>query len=450
MNLSLENAGLASLYLALFLDLASGFVLLPVLPFIAIGFHATAFEVGLLSALYFITQFMGKLILGALSDKYGRRKCLLICIGFRTITLVMTGVCTNIFQLCLLRAIDGFFAGTMSIAQAAVLDLVPPDEHAAAMGKATATAGVAAIVGPATGSLLVTWGFQFLCSTMAALSFFNFVLAYSLPGDPDAPPVGGTGGWWGKVDNADDSSEIHAQTGMFKMLVHQPRMLGILSFFFFFEIAFGGFMAMQAVWCRDQLGWTEKDNAVGIAFNAFSLVIFSALLLKPIIRLLHEPGTIWAGISLRIIAFALLATLRAAPWFPYVLGNMVIFSDAFVTPLVPSFIAQMVPYEVRGATVGVQGSITSVGMFFGALILGGIYDYSGPCRWFLSMAALNIAALTIAIPCLWQFAREEAASSKEKSNSGMLGMGDERRTWSPSSTDTKQPLLEPKSHIAVS
>src|SRR5579885_2172487 len=121
-RLLLANSGvdrrMALILFTIFLDLLGIGLIFPIGPFYASAFGASAFDVGLLFTMFSVAQFLTIPILGALSDRYGRRPVLLICIAGEVVGYVLFGAATSLAMLYLSRLVAGASSGNIGAAQA--------------------------------------------------------------------------------------------------------------------------------------------------------------------------------------------------------------------------------------------------------------------------------------------------------------------------------------------
>merc|ERR1719468_135067 len=117
-------------------------MVMPFLPFAALQFHASAFQVTLMPSVFSLAQVVGTLILGRMSDKVGRRKILLLNLCGAIFALTAAGLATNYNQLVIFRGFSGFFNGTVSICQAFIVDLVDESARAGSLAMVGAVMAV--------------------------------------------------------------------------------------------------------------------------------------------------------------------------------------------------------------------------------------------------------------------------------------------------------------------
>jgi DHA1 family tetracycline resistance protein-like MFS transporter len=199
---------LATIFVIVFVDLLGFSLILPLLPYYAESFGATATVVGLLVASYAAAQFIGAPILGRLSDRRGRRPILLLSVGgtflgfillglaeplgtwlARQVTGELTGVAfiaarnTAVIALLFLsRILDGLTGGNISVAQSYIADVTDARNRARGLGLIGAAFGLGFIIGPAVGGALSRFGYAVPAFAAATLSFANLIaIAFWLP-----------------------------------------------------------------------------------------------------------------------------------------------------------------------------------------------------------------------------------------------------------------------------
>ena len=149
-----SNKSLLTIFLIVFIDLLGFGIILPLLPYIAEKYQATPLQIGIISAAYSFFQLIASPILGRLSDRYGRKKILIISQLGSTIGYLILGLAGNLPLLFLSRIIDGITGGNISIAQAYIADVTTKENRAKGMGLIGAAFGLGFIFGPAIGGAL--------------------------------------------------------------------------------------------------------------------------------------------------------------------------------------------------------------------------------------------------------------------------------------------------------
>src|SRR5947209_7344134 len=125
---------MALILFTIFLDLLGIGLIFPIGPFYAATFGANAFEVGLLFTSYSVAQFLTIPILGALSDRFGRRPILLTCIAAEAAGYLLFGSASSLGLLYTSRLVAGAASGNIGAAQAYMADITQPRERTRSFG----------------------------------------------------------------------------------------------------------------------------------------------------------------------------------------------------------------------------------------------------------------------------------------------------------------------------
>lgn len=149
-----KNKSLLTIFLIVFIDLLGFGIILPLLPFIAQKYLASSLTIGFLTATYSFFQFVFAPILGYLSDRFGRKKILIISQFGSMIGYFILAFANNLPLIFLSRVIDGVTGGNISIAQAYIADVTDKKNRAKGMGLVGAAFGLGFIFGPSIGGLL--------------------------------------------------------------------------------------------------------------------------------------------------------------------------------------------------------------------------------------------------------------------------------------------------------
>ena len=162
-----------------FVDVIGFGIVIPILPFYVGSFGASPFVITLLFASFAFFAFLSSPLLGALSDKIGRRPILIISITSTAIGWFVFAGANSILLLFLGRIIDGLAAGNFTVAQGCLVDLARDEkERSSNLGLVGAAFGVGFMIGPVLGGVLstVSHSFPFWCAGM--LAAINALLAY--------------------------------------------------------------------------------------------------------------------------------------------------------------------------------------------------------------------------------------------------------------------------------
>lgn len=135
-------------------------IIVPLLYSYGKKFGVTKETIGFLTAAFSIAQFFATPVLGALSDKYGRKPLLAISLIGTCISFIMFAEARSIIMLFAARILDGITGGNVSVAQAMISDTSTPQNRAKKFGILSSAFGFGFVIGPALGGLLSKWGMQ--------------------------------------------------------------------------------------------------------------------------------------------------------------------------------------------------------------------------------------------------------------------------------------------------
>src|SRR5205823_4891363 len=177
-----RSGNLNFVLICVFIDMLGIGLIVPVLPTLVGEYvHARdqqALWYGLLSAVFGLMQFVFMPMVGAVSDRLGRRPVLLYSMAGMCINFLTTAWAPNLACLFIGRVIGGASSASMSVASAYASDVSTLDNRSKSFGKIGAAFGLGFICGPILGGLLGNVGLHLPFYVAAALSAANFVYGY--------------------------------------------------------------------------------------------------------------------------------------------------------------------------------------------------------------------------------------------------------------------------------
>ncbi len=178
------------------IDMMSIGLIVPVLPALVGSFTSSQTEqawwYGAVTFAFSIANFVSSPILGALSDRFGRRPVLLVGFCALSLSFFVTAMATAIWMLIVVRLFSGAMQSNASVANAYVADITPPEDRAKRFGLLGAMFGLGFILGPVMGGLLGAIDLRLPFFAAGSLALLNllygwFVLPESLPADKRRP-----------------------------------------------------------------------------------------------------------------------------------------------------------------------------------------------------------------------------------------------------------------------
>src|SRR3974390_762408 len=176
------------IFLTVFIDLVGFGIVVPLVPIYSRHFGAEGWKIGVIIAAFSAMQFVFSPIWGRLSDRHGRRPILLLSTAGAAVSYVLFALSSilenHTAALWLLvgsRAFAGICGGNITVAQAYIADITPPEQRSRRMGLIGMAFGLGFIFGPAVGGItLKHLGNTGPGWTAAVLCAANFLLALTI------------------------------------------------------------------------------------------------------------------------------------------------------------------------------------------------------------------------------------------------------------------------------
>ncbi|MDP1677553.1 MAG: MFS transporter [Bacteroidota bacterium] len=163
-----------------FVDVLGFGIVIPILPFYLTEFGASALTITILFSVFSFCAFLSSPLLGALSDRIGRRPVLLLSIFSTSVGWFVFASAVSIPFLFLGRIIDGIAAGNFTTAQSYLIDISNNDEKERIknLGIIGATFGIGFILGPMVGGVLSTVTHAFPFYIAGSMALINGIFAF--------------------------------------------------------------------------------------------------------------------------------------------------------------------------------------------------------------------------------------------------------------------------------
>lgn len=311
---------------------------------------------GILATTFAVMQFIFGPILGALSDRFGRRPVLLVSLLVMTLDYVVMAVAGTIWLLFLTRVIGGITAATQSTATAFIADISKPEEKSANFGLVGAAFGLGFVLGPVIGGLLGEFGPRAPFYAAAFLGALNLIFGYFVL--PETV-----------TDRIRRPFVLRRANpfAAFKALGHLDGVRRLIFLVFLYEFAFIVYPATWAYFTKEAYGWSPGMVGASLALFGIGMAIVQGGLIRIALRHLGERGTIIYGICFNFTAFVML-TLISNGWIALAFVPLTSLG-AVVTPALQGIMSQRVGDDRQGELQGVIASAKSMAMIFSPLVM---------------------------------------------------------------------------------
>jgi MFS transporter, DHA1 family, tetracycline resistance protein len=389
------KGALLTIFLIVFTDFLGFGIIIPLLPFYIPDFKASvhdpvaALKVTALFSIYSVCQFIGAPILGALSDRFGRKPILAISQFGSAAGYILLGVASHwigqnpalvLTLVYIARIVDGFTGGNVSTAQAYIADITTPENRGKAMGLLGAAFGIGFVAGPAIGGILgqynPAWP-AYVAACFAAIAGI-MSLAY-LPESRTHKP-------------ADAEAWLHPSR--FTPVLKRPVVLQLLLISFTSMAAFVMMEATIGIFLNRTFGYEVKQVGYFFAFVGVIIIIIQGGLIGRLIKKFGEWPLAIAGPL--CVSIGMLFYMRLA-WHPWLItlgaaGAINAAGRSFQQPTVSSLISKHADPKEQGVTFGLYHGLNSIARVIGPILAGLTYPLLNNTGHFLTAAVLVLIA----------------------------------------------------------
>jgi DHA1 family tetracycline resistance protein-like MFS transporter len=371
-------------------------LLLPVIPALVGEFttsrDAQTYWYGALMVTFGLAQFLCSPLLGAVSDRYGRRPVLLASIAGLGTMFFLSAIVTSLPALLATRVLGGALAANFSVANAYVADITAPEHRAKSFGRIGAAFGIGFIVGPAVGGTLGSIDVRLPFYAAAALSLVNaayglFVLPESLPRDRRKAIA------WSKANPLSSLAGLARLKSVGVLVV----VIGLVTLAQF--ILHGTWVLYTGF----RFGWGPQENGMSLFVVGLASAVMQGLLLGWLLKRIGERRLVVAGMVSGLCAYALYG-LAAHGWMMYAIigANLLAFA---VGPGLNAIVSKAADPREQGLAMGSLSSLGSLmavlAPLMGAPLLAEV-SHLPPGDWrigapFFLSAALQAGALALVI-----------------------------------------------------
>jgi len=391
-----RQPAIAFILVTVFIDVMGIGMLLPVIPALVGEFTASrdaqTYWFGALMVTFGLTQFLCSPLLGALSDRYGRRPVLLASITGLGTMFFLSAIVTSLPALLATRVLGGALAANFSVANAYVADITAPERRAKSFGRIGAAFGIGFIVGPAIGGVLGGIDIRLPFYAAAALSLVN--AAYGLLVLPESLP-------------RERRKAIEwRKANPFSSLAGLTRLKNVGSLVVVIGLVTLAQFILHSTWVLYtgfRFGWGPQENGLSLFVVGLASAVMQGLLLGWLHRRVGERRLVIAGMVSGFFAFTLYG-LATQGWMMYAIigANLLAFA---VGPGLNAIVSKAADPRAQGLAMGSLSSLASlmavIAPLLGAPLLAQVShlpagDWRIGAPFFLS-AALQAAALVLAV-----------------------------------------------------
>jgi DHA1 family tetracycline resistance protein-like MFS transporter len=354
---------------------------------------------GLFGTTWALMQFVFSPILGAMSDRFGRRPVILLsCLGLG-LDYVFMALAPTVGWLLVGRIISGITAASFATAAAYIADVTPPEKRAASFGMIGAAWGLGFVLGPAVGGLLGAVNPRFPFWAAAALAFLNviyglFVLPESLPAESRRPFD------WRRANPVGSLGLLRGHAGL----------LGLATVNLLYYIAHQVLPSVFVLYAGYRYGWDPKMVGLTLAVVGICNVFVQGVLVKRVVGRFGARRAVVLGLASGAIGFAAYGLAPTSALF--FLGVPIFSMMGFYSPAAQSIMTRRVSAAEQGRLQGANASIMGLSGLIGPGLFTQVFAaFIGErAGWHLPGAAFLLASILmlVAVPVALAATRESS------------------------------------------
>lgn len=381
-----SRGSLTTLFAIVVVDLIGFGVVIPILPFYAESYGASATVLGLLLTSYAGMQFLFAPVWGRLSDRYGRRPVMLSTIAGTAVALAALGLAPSLLWVFVARIAGGMFGANISVASAYITDATSQEERTKYMGLLGASFAVGFILGPGIGGVLAPYGYHVPLLVAAGLAALNWIHAFfqlEEPADADVP-------------RREAAAAEGAPTARRFVWPSAPRARRICVAYFVFVYAVSHLETVFAFLMMDQFGYDALHVAFILVFMGVIMAGVQGGAIRPLAKAFGErnlwiAGTLILAPCLAVVPFIDNVWILLLPLAASSVGR------GLVHPSMLSMVSSAAGRDERGLVMGTFQSSASLARVAGPFAAGALYDWhlASP---FLVAGALMFVVMAFALP----------------------------------------------------
>ena len=377
------------MFVTIFLDLLGFGIIIPILPVFIKELGAHDLQVALIAAIYPVMNFMFSPFWGTLSDRYGRRPIILGSVLITAVAYIVFSQAGALLVVFLSRMLSGIGSANISVAQAYISDVTPPENRAKSMGMIGAAFGLGFIFGPSIGgylkSISAEGSVDLVGFVTAGLCLINFALAYFFLPESLAKK------------QKEVKFNFKVVTGIVNEL-KKPSIRELLIINFIFTVAFMLMQISSTLMWKTEDGLNEKQIGYVFTFIGIVTAIVQGLLVGALVRKYGEKNLLVYGSFLMIAGMALLPFVGATYFIPFELFALALIAlaNGCITPNISSVLSQYAPEREVGQTLGVNQSFGSLARAVGMALSGFFYSFNFRAP-FITGAGLMVLCVWMAI-----------------------------------------------------
>ena len=354
---------------------------------------------GLLASTFALMQFIFGPILGALSDRYGRKPILLLALFVMAAYYLLMGFAQTLWLLFLGRLIGGITAATHATANAYMADISSPEEKAARFGMLGAGFGLGFVLGPLIGGLLGEWGPRAPFFAAAMLAAANGVLCYFVLKE-SLKTKNRREFMWYRANPIGAILDLRKFEGIYSLLL----------VFLLFTIGTSIYAAIWPFFTVERFSWSPGMIGISLTIYGVCFAIVQGVLVRPAIKIWGEKKTIIIGFCFEFSAMVTFAFLTDGKILIILIPLASL--GVLAQPAIQAILSKSVGDDRQGAIQGVASSLNAIAMVITPITMTWILAVFSDktAKYYFPGMPFLLSALMVLF-CLFIISRRKLAST---------------------------------------
>jgi len=386
-----NRSSLVLIFLTVFIDLLGFGILIPILPSFSVKeLHVDEAAIGIAIAIYSFVQFLFNPVLGKISDKYGRKPVIVVCLFLNAMGYIVFSFTDSYILLLVSRVIAGIGGSSIGVAQAYIADVTTRENRSKGMGLIGAAFGLGFVFGPLIGGLLSSYGYAVTGYVAAGFSLIAFILTiFYLPESLKQ-----------KAEFEDLSAHPQRRKlfdfAAMKKILQKPDLAILVLLFFILTFSFANIYGTFALLGLKVYGFTDMQNGYMYGIIGLSSAIIQGGLIGRINKMMSKKMILIIG------SLLIMAALAMIPYAGTFLGLAIVsvvlsYGTGTFQPTVLSLISEVTSESEQGITLGMNQSLSSFARVLGPLWGGFAFEYLGYPFPFLTGALFTFIIFLLTI-----------------------------------------------------
>lgn len=397
----MRNARLIIVLAVVYIDMLGVGLAYPILPRLVEQFERgnvsnASYVVGFLASAYSLMQFVFAPLMGALSDRFGRRPVILLSLSGAGCAYMLLAAAPTLAFLAAARLVAGAMGGSFSTASAYMADISPPEKRGQNFGLIGAAFGFGFVTGPVIGGLLGAINLHLPFFAAGCLCIVNLTFGYLALPESLA------------ISNRKHFALRHANpVGALREVWRYPSVFGLMVILVLAMFANRVPEVTWVLYTGYRFQWGPLEIGLSLAMVGVVFVVGQGWFTRILIPRIGDRRAILVGLAVSVVVSLLYGTVNKG-WMMYCVMPLAISGWTVAQPAVQGLLSRAVPANEQGLLQGAVSSITSLTSIAGPPIWTGLFGYFVspfapiiiPGAAFFVSAAIFCIALILAI--VWE------------------------------------------------